>query len=260
MRCVAVALTFAIAISPQISGQTGGALSKSAFDVVSVKPNHSAAYWFTVNSLKDKVGRFSATNIRLKDLVTVAYEHDEASILGGPAWLESERYDVEAKVEGQPSRQELLLMLQSLLADRFRLKIHREVREVTQYSLVAERNGPKFGPQFARVENRHCEPEAATANGCRGLRFSPGSVTAEYVTLSELARALTAIAGNIVVDQTGLDGRYDFKLEWPRSKDVDSVGDSVGAAVRDQLGLRLEARKGPIEILVIDGVQKPAEN
>jgi uncharacterized protein (TIGR03435 family) len=260
MRCVAVALTFAIAILPLISGQSGGALPKPAFDVVSVKPNHSGAYWFTVNSMKDKVGRFAATNISLKGLVTLAYEQDEARILGGPAWLESERYDMEAKVEGQPSGQELLLMLQSLLADRFQLKIHREDREAAQYSLVSERNGPKFGPQFARVENRHCEPDAAPASGCRGLRFSPGSITAENVPVSELARALTAVAGNIVVDRTGLDGRYDFKVEWTRSKDVDSVADSVRAALRDQLGLRLEPRKGPVEMLVIDGAQKPAEN
>jgi uncharacterized protein (TIGR03435 family) len=260
MRCLAVALTLTIAILPQIGGQSAGALSKPAFDVVSVKPNHSGAYWFTVNSLKDKVGRFSATNIRLKDLVTVAYGQDEASILGGPAWIQSERYDVEAKVDGQPIGQELLLMLQSLLAERFQLRIHREAREVSQYSLVVERNGPKFGSQFARVENRHCEPDAAPTTGCRGLRFSPSSITAESVTLAELARALTTIVGNIVVDQTGLDGRYDFNLEWPRSKDIDSLGDSVRAALGDQLGLRLEARKGPIEMLVIDGAQKPAEN
>jgi uncharacterized protein (TIGR03435 family) len=260
MRCLAMALTFAIAILPQIRGQSGGALSKPAFDVVSVKPNHSGAYWFTVNSLKDKAGRFSATNVRLKDLVTLAYEQDEARVLGGPAWVESERYDVEAKVDGQPSGQELLLMLQSLLAERFQLKIHREAREISQYSLVVERNGPKFGPQFARVENRRCEPDAAPAAGCRGLRFSPSSITAESVTLAELARALTAIAGNIVVDRTGLDGRYDFKVEWTRSKGIDSVADSVRAALRDRLGLRLDARKGPVEMLAIDGAQKPAEN
>jgi uncharacterized protein (TIGR03435 family) len=188
MRCLAAALTFAIAILPQIGGRTGGVSQEPVFDVVSVKPNHSEAHWFTVNSMREKVGRFAATKISLKGLVALAYGQDEARILGGPAWLESERYDVEAKVAGQPSRQQLLLMLQSLLADRFQLKIHREDREVALYSLVSERNGPKFG-QFARVENRQCEPEEAPANGCRGLRFSPGSITAEYVALSELARA-----------------------------------------------------------------------
>jgi uncharacterized protein (TIGR03435 family) len=118
-------------------------------------------------------------------------------------------------------------MLQSLLADRFQLKIHRDAREVARGLLVVERNGPRFGPQFTRVENRYCDPVAASVTGCCGLRFSPGSITAENVPLSELARTLTAIAGNIVVDRTGLDGRYDFKLEWTRSKDIDSFVTSL---------------------------------
>lgn len=89
MRCLAVAVTFAIVILPQIGGQTGGVSQESVFDVVSVKPNHSGRYWFTVNSMREKVGLVAATNISFKGLVALAYGQDEARILGGLSWLES---------------------------------------------------------------------------------------------------------------------------------------------------------------------------
>jgi len=235
------------------------AQSNPAFDVVSVKPSQSTNYWATLAPMKN--GRFSGRNVTLKLLLSIANKLDEARILGGPGWLESDRFDVEAKCDGVVPDTELPLMLQSLLESRFRVKVHRETKTASGYALMAARNGAKIRP----VEARDC-PADGKAAGCAGVRFGGRGLTAEYASMRVFAAFLAGMLRKSVVDETGLQGAFDFKLEWIRDA-ADSGGGAAGnsmdwvfSALPQQLGLRLDARKGSTEILVVDGVEKPSAN
>jgi uncharacterized protein (TIGR03435 family) len=211
---------------------------QSAFDVISVKVNRSNdPRTFRIDPLAN--GRFHATNTPVKRVLTLAYGLGYPEILGGPAWLESDGYDFEAKAEGQPTRVELVAMLQALLENRFQMKAHRETREVPVYALVVAKGGSKL-------------PDAQ--EGASGVRFSSKGLTAKSTTMPILAQVLNEATGRPVMDETGLKGKYDFTLEWHGNDP------SIFVALPEQLGLRLETRKAPVEYLVIEHIERPAEN
>lgn len=266
-----------------------------AFEVASVKPNHTGDRGVSIMNAPG--GRLSAKNVALSMLIRIAYKVQDFQVTGGPSWISSERYDIEAKPEGSadPDMRKLTddqreaamdrqrLRLQALLADRFKLTLHRDTKELPVYALVVAKNGPKL--QQSTVSPS--PPEAPNAQGPpkgpfkgQGMRMGRGDLTANSVRLSFLAEALSNQLGRTVVDKTGLTGLYDFTLKWTPDEGQgqmfkgpgdgregadappppDASGPSLFTAIQEQLGLKLESQKGPVEILVIDHVERPTEN
>lgn len=249
--------TPAVHAQPQI-----GTPGQPRFDVVSIKPNRSGVMWSSGSPIVDKVGRYSAKNVSLKSLISWFYGVNEFQIAGGPHWLDADRYDIDAEVDGQPSREQSLQMLRSLLADRFQLQVHFEPRDLSGYALVIPENGLKFGPHLSKVERPECLTGPPGAPGCRGLVSGQQGLTMEHIDFAQLARTLSSMMRLIVTDETGLDGRYDIKLDLTPAEAATAVSfdDTVMTALREQTGLQLKSRKVPSKILVIDRAEKPTPN
>lgn len=243
-----------------------GPPAPSAFTVASIKPNRSSDERFMLRFLPG--GGLTATGVTLKMLMMNAYEIAGYQIAGAPAWLGTERWDIEAKtdsVHGALKRDELDTMLLRLLQDRFQLKTHRQMKKLPAYALVVAKGGPKLKPHPAD----HARPQE---------RFGFGAASGSNVAIPELARQLSLGLGRPVLDRTGLAGGYDFTLEWtpapgdftpaaiglpPRAgppHPADPDRPSIFTAIEEQLGLRLKSTKAPVDILVIDQVDRPSEN
>jgi len=241
------------------------------FEVSTVKRNQSGT---SGSHSSFENGRFTASNVTLKNVIQYsAYGVPELRILGGPKWLGSEGFDIEAKADSsvaeqlrtlgrEQRREQLQAMFQQLLADRFKLKVHWETRELPIYALVVGRKGASL--------------QKTTVTAGSHTSASTGQFTAQGVTLAQLAQALTQELsrelGRVVVDQTGIAGRYDVALTWtpedgetPVSRggggaSAPEAGPTIFTAIQEQLGLKLESVKGPVEVLVIDHVEMPSEN
>jgi uncharacterized protein (TIGR03435 family) len=201
-------------------------------------------------------GRFAA-NVALGIVIQRAYDVRDFQLSGGPGWL-NERYTIQAKApEGNFSEAQIRLMVQSLLAERFHLKLHRETREIPVYALIVDKKGVKV--------------EAAKDEG--GMGVGRGSITAKGATFGRLVIALSRLLDRPVLDETGLSGNYNFKLHYDQGSvglpysapgvsrpESDGIEPSIFTAVQEQLGLKLEPQKKPIEILVIDSVERPSGN
>ncbi|MDE3197849.1 MAG: TIGR03435 family protein [Acidobacteriota bacterium] len=235
-----------------------------AFEVASIKPAPPGARNVNLNIGGD---RFRTENVPLKMLITFAYDLRDHQLSGGPGWIDDARFDIVAKpdrpvppgLEGAPVMRQ---MVQALLAERFHLVTHKERKEMPIYALVVAKGGPKM---------KVSDPAS------RGPRFSMGrgQLDATKAKMSMFVNILANQLGRSVLDKTELTGDYDFKLEFtpemgregpmkefppgvepPASPD----GPSLFTALAEQLGLKLEAAKGPVEVLVIDSVEKPTEN
>jgi uncharacterized protein (TIGR03435 family) len=268
---------FALLLSGALSAQTPD-IDKLQFEVASVKPNKTGA---TSSSLGlQPGGRIVATNVALRLLIRNLYNVQADQIVGAPDWIESERFDIEARADREYPPQadapapELLAMMRNLLADRFRLVVHRETREMPVYALVTARDDKSLGPQIRRVDV-DCAAEAARAMAARrggapptsekpgamppcGMRMRPGNVITRATTLQQLTRNLSQFVGRAVVDRTGLVGVFDIDLEWSPEQTADASGPSIFTAVQEQLGLKLDAQRVPVDVLVIDRVERPA--
>jgi bla regulator protein blaR1 len=246
------------------------------FEVASIKPNKSGEpnvrLMFTPNG-------FSATNAPLGEVIRLAYQVQEFQMSGGPPWINSERYDIEAKVDSsaaeelkQLDQDQRRFMLRPLLEDRFQLKVHQETKELPIYALVVGKNGPKL---------HEAKPDDTYPDGIKGpdgvghaglMRMGPGGITAQGLSMATIARLLSQQLGRTIVDKTGLTGNYDVNLKWtpdngpasmmgPDGKPTpETSGPSVFTAIQEQLGLKLESQKGPVEVLVIDRVERLSEN
>ena len=211
-------------------------------------------------------GTFTATGMTARNCIGLAYDVQPFQIEGAPSWVADQRYDVVAKlpdgmVKGAHDPDRLPLMraaLQALLADRFQLTIHRETKPVPGYGLVVAKGG------FRLKE---------TTDDGRGLNINSdrGKLTAQRISIATLARNLSGNLGSPVVDLTGIKGVFDLKLEWtpdevqsrgkPAAEAAEpSSGPSIFTALQEQLGLKLEKQKAPAEMIVIDKLEKPAEN
>jgi uncharacterized protein (TIGR03435 family) len=241
-----------------------GQTASAGFEVSTVKANKSGEPGSS-SDLRD--GRFTATNVVLKNLMQYqAYGIPESRIVGGPKWLGSERFDIAAKLDGATAdrlhtlsraerRQELQKMFQQLLADRFQLVVHWETRELPIYALVAARNGPTLAASKAAEGDSHTSAH-------------DNQLDAQGVTLTEVAATLTQELsqelGRVVVDRTGVTGRYDLSLHWtPAAAEGAAAADSgpsIFTAVQEQLGLKLESARGPVQVLVIDRAEMPSAN
>jgi uncharacterized protein (TIGR03435 family) len=220
--------------------------------VASVKPNRSVTGNTSIKTAPG--GRFTAENVSLRALIQLAFGIRDFQLAGGPSWIGTEKYDIVAKT-GAPkemsSDEELKPLLQALLADRFMLKFHRQTKQLPVYALVVVRGRPKLTPNT----NATAAPSTSISSG--GDKFS---MEATKSSMARLCNILGRRLDRTVIDKTGLKGEFDFKLEWAPDQAVDSSGPSIIAALQEQLGLKLEAKKGPVEIIVIDHIEKPSGN
>ncbi len=217
------------------------------FEVASIRPNLSGST-DTVVDLPD-TGRLHVTNATLKTLIRNAWGIQNYQIAGGPNWLDTERYDIQAKTASQIREDQEQPLIQNLLADRFNLKVHRETRDLPLYALELGKGGPKF--------EKNTGPD-----GLFQTSRAPGKirVRATRVSMGQFGGMLGKQLGRIVQDKTGLDGYYDVALEWDPEQAPDSSEPSIFAALQEQLGLRLESQRGPVEILIVDRAERPSEN
>jgi uncharacterized protein (TIGR03435 family) len=188
------------------------------------------------------------THVSLRDLIQQAYRVQRSQI-SGPSWLDTERFDITARIPPQPGRQQLPAMIQSLLADRFLLRLHRESRQLTAYALGVAKGGPKL---------EKAQSETGLRNSSRNARaHANGSVT-----MASLAEFLSRGLDRPVVDRTGLAGFYNVTLDWAADALENAAsGPSIFTALQEQLGLRLNAVKAPVEILIVESVERsPTEN
>jgi uncharacterized protein (TIGR03435 family) len=227
---------------------------KLSFEVVSVKLHPGEVTFSADPTVRGR--RVISTASTLLDLITYAYQIRYDQIAGAPPWAGSAHYDIEATApagSGPLMPAEARQMVQSLLAERFQFQTHRETVEVPVYALVVGKGGPKL------------KPAASDATGGNSVRGTDKGLHMESTkgSMEALARQLSATAGRPVVDRTGLAGFFVYTLDWfPANRvpppDLDTP--SMFKAVEEQLGLKLEQAKGPMEKLVIDSVARPAEN
>jgi uncharacterized protein (TIGR03435 family) len=233
---------------------------KPSFEVASVKRGQpmSGLKREGERSLSISTGNFSARNATLGEMILTAYGIREYQ-LSGPDWLKSERYDVAAKSASPAANDEIRLMLQQLLAERFKLETHRDSRDVTVFAMVVGKNGPKLGK---------AKPESQSRIGISGP-----SMTFENYSMPKLADYLSRFSGGLpVVDATKIEGYYDFAVplldapadnpgDFKRAVEVSARDGSLARTIAEGIGLRLETRKGPVEIVVVDHAEKlPVEN
>jgi uncharacterized protein (TIGR03435 family) len=238
-----------VILSLNISGAYGQATvpQRPEFEVASVKPHSSSGA--SLNSIARDPGRLIYTGMTVRGLTREAYGLKVYPLsLGSDAPLSADRYDVIAKVSPDASKEQRMLMLQALLAERFKLVVHRETKELPIYMLVLGKGGPKF----------HAVGEDGSA-----LEIGSGGghqIKAHHISMKSLAATLQGSIGDAVVDATGLTGLYDLNLDFNVDESTSSEGLTIFEAVQWQLGLKLEARKGPVEVVVIDHVEKPSAN
>ena len=244
-------VALAIATVALTLAQTPISERKAEFEVASIKPTAAQDGSFAIDFLPG--GGFSARNVTVKMLLRNAYDLQDYQILGGPGWIASAGFDIQARAaagSGEPAREQVLMMIQALLADRFHLEAHREARQLPIYALVVGKSGPKL--------------QAADSSAVQARSQKLGQLIAKKMSLTELANILTFDLERPVKDETGLKGDFAFTLEWTRGLRESDAGQSLRpslfTAVQEQLGLKLESAKGPVEVLVIDRVEKPSEN
>ena len=233
------------------------------FEVTSVKENKSGEYKW---SFQFPPGKYVARNVTVRHLIQNSYGIFEFQIDGATGWANSDRFDVEGTAQGGPTQAQVQLMVRSLLADRFKLNVHRETWQLPVYELATAKGGIKF-------KEGKCVGEPSRTNPCGGTFLSVrGDMRSREISVREFGNALSGYLGRTVVDKTGLTGKYDFDLQWtpddtmPRgpgdagATPPDPNGPSLFTAMQEQLGLELKAAKGPVEMLVIDHVERPDAN
>jgi|SRR5579871_5028411 len=239
-----------------------------AFEVATIKPSDPArpGRIFTVRG-QDVV----TINTTLSDLITMAYDLHPRQLTGGPAWMESDKYDVTGKPDtpGQPSTDQMKIMIQKLLATRFELTFHREKKELPVYAITVAKTGAKLNKSQSDPNSL---PGLFFGGAKNGMNFN-----VRNATLAEVGTVLQrSVLDKPVVDQTGLHEKYDFVLTFtpdgaqtagfggpapnaPAAENLDAAPD-LFTALQQQLGLKLESTKAPVDVLVIDKVEKPSAN
>jgi len=299
MAVIAGPVLFGLANGAQNGGQLQPARSGPlpSFEVASVKPNHSGT---PMVRIMNTPGRFNAVNVTPKMLIQFAYDIKGPQLSGSPSWIDSERYDIDAKTDETPDdvgkeardafNERRRLMLQSLLADRFKLTLTHETKDLPIYALVVAKSGPKFHettlppPDPEAAAEPPGPPKPGQPLRARvGIMMGRGQLNMNGAPMSQFANALSDQVGRKVLDKTGLEGNYDLTLQWtpdegqgrmfggagggPEGRSAsdsapppDPSGPTLFTALQEQLGLKLESEKGPVETLVIEHIEKPSEN
>jgi uncharacterized protein (TIGR03435 family) len=241
----------------------------AAFEVVSVKPSALATQGGTLEPSPG--GRMTVSNLSLEGLICAAWKIQPWQLRGAPAWARAERWNIAAKADGDPDHQEVLVLLQGLLKDRFRVVLHWETKEMTGFTLSA-RPGAKPGSNIHAVEETECAERShkRTSDMCGNVmvkvddqNFNDKRFVLELfgAPMPQLRNLLSNRLEGPVADQTGMDGRFDMKIRWsPNPQPDQDSGPSIFTAVQEQLGLKLESRKVPADLLVVDHAERPAEN
>ncbi len=237
--------------------------AQDSFEVASVKRNTSLANNSLLRVLPG--GRLTATNFNVRQLILFAWQLAPFQVTGGPAWMSSDGYDIIAKLEGNPQPVEpgtgrvdpRQMAVRNLLAERFKLKTHRETREMDIYALVMAKPGGAPGPTL--------KPTVKDCGGGADCGISGGNGRLRFAGLNStmIAQSFTQLAGRMVVDRTGLSGQWDFELTFTSQVRADAANPDVPdffTAIQEQLGLKLESTKGPVEMFVIDSVERPTED
>ena len=270
-----------------------------SFEVATIKPSSGGNAIPSISLPTES----RTINVSARNLIEQAYRIPWTSnfnerVVGGPAWIDILRYDVDARIDpaqadalqkmsNEQQKDQTSLMMQSLLADRFKLKVHFESRELPIYALLVAKSGPKLAPANEPSAAEGDQPPQPTLPAKpedvrKGIfvlyRGQQAEMTAKGVTLDELVHWLAGyseIGGRTVVNQTGLSGAYDFTLRWTRERLTatgqqddspnsaalpESGGPAMFTGLQEELGLRLLSTKGPVEVLVIDHIEKPSEN
>lgn len=250
------------------------------FDVASIKPNKSENSPPRIGPMRG--GRFTMTNGPILAVLQTTYGLRDFQIIGAPGWLMSEHYDIEAEADGDPPFNTMKMMLQTLLEDRLQLKSHWETRQLPIYALVVAKPG-KLQPAEAE-----CKPATPPPPGSRSHAVPCGqivflnnsrtglnnSMTGRSVTIAQMTTPLSALTRRMVIDKTGITGKYDINVQFSLERhpiippagnsspvpEADSDAPSLFTALEEQLGLRLQADKGPVDVLVIDHIERPTEN
>jgi uncharacterized protein (TIGR03435 family) len=245
MKFTAFVLAAATLAAAGVSAQS----PSPAFEVASIKRNASGS--LNANAARVAGDRYRAENVSLISLLRVAYAVQEFQIAGHPDWANVDRFDIDAKMDAGANARDWPLMLQRLLADRFKLAVHRESREGPIYMLVVGSNGPRL---TAADPSKRLNPGG-------DFSASPTQIIGTGVSMAEFAMRLSRSIGVAVVDRTGLDGAFDLKLTWPPDDRFVGRGASASptifTAIQEQLGLRLQPGRGPVEMLVVDRAEKP---
>jgi uncharacterized protein (TIGR03435 family) len=287
---VAIVLLVGVLATAATVAQTAQSPAKPKFEVASVRPNESGDNKVSIDVQPS--GRATAVNAPLTMIIRNAYRLQEFQLVGVPEWAQSARYDITARADGEfppplpggeigPAQ----LMFQSLLEERFKLKVRRDTRELPIYALVVARADGKLGSNLtpstldcaaisaARRSGTLPEPPKPGDRPICSIRIGFGQLVGTGFPLTNLAGSLVQFVRRSVVDRTGLSGQFDFDLKWTPDQlpagaptdrpfrmnglEIDPNGPSIFTAVNEQLGLRLEAQRGPVEVLVIDHIEKP---
>lgn len=305
MKALTILILLVTATAPLCAQSTAGQGSRPAFDVASIKQNKSSNNQVNSNFplgpgdvYVPNGGYLSASNFPLITYIFFAYKimgnQGQYLIAQLPKWVSEDRFDIQARAEGNPTKDEMRHMMRSLLADRFKLAVHTENREVPVLAFVLLKPG-KTGPQLqlypadssctstAPAPSAQAPPPPLTGAGgfptlCGGIFGLPPSVPgrvragARDIKLSFVADSMSALAnlGRPIVDKTGIDGTVDFTLEWAPEKlgagapnaqaQAELSGPTFTDALREQLGIKLESQKGPLEVIVLDHIEHPSEN
>lgn len=235
------------------------------FEVASLKPSVGPAQGGAIRPAPGGQ-RYEATNCPIKLMIQVAYRVKAEQIAGGPEWLDTDRYDMEAKAEKPSTADELHAMLMNLLVDRMQLKFHHEKKEMRMYALTVDKGGAKVTPHEASNAG---EPWIDVAFD-KPLHLK---MTATFAPMDYFAFRLSTLMDLPVVDLTKLHGGYDFKLSYTQDlppgfpengringEAPDTTGPTLFEAIKQQLGLELKAQKGPVEVIVIDHAERPTAN
>jgi uncharacterized protein (TIGR03435 family) len=230
-------------------GQSSSAAPPTAspeFEVATAKPVHPEGFGYSVGAQFDP-GLVRMNNMSLENYIESAYEINSYQ-LSGPDWMKTEHYDITAKMPAGATQEQFPAMLRKLLEQRFQLRVHRESKVLSAYALVVSSGGLKMHP-------------SKTGQGGT-TQWGMGHVEAHEISLAYLAASLHGWVGRPVVDQTGIQGVFDFTLDWAEDEEHEAAGiPSIRTALEEKLGLKLEPRKLPVEMLVIDHLEKkPTEN
>jgi len=236
------------------------------FEVTSIHENHSGS---DEGSLGPRRDGYEATNIPARLLVVRAFNVRAFQVVGGPAWIDSVKFDVVGRAAEKTTEERAQLMLRQLLFDRFKLRVRAETRELPVYDLVVARTGATLGPQLKSSSAQCTDAPRGQQNPC-GMSGSFGTANGDLEAvgqpLDRLATQLSTAVDRIVINKTGMIGRFDFHISWGAggfgSADVRRPDDapSIFTAVQEQLGLKLTPGKGPVQVVVIEHIERPTED
>ena len=271
-RLFSTAICLLAGWNPFVQAQTGAGRT---FEVSTIKPSAPDARATAIGMPPG--GRLEIVNMTLREMIVNAYNVQPFQVSGGPGWLDSVHYDISAKAGAQQTREDVLLMLQALLADRFQLAFRREIRQLPIFALVLARKDGKLGPRLIPSKEGACTPfdpakpfAVDTMRLCGAFSLGSDGLTLVGGTISSLTPRLSRLLGRVVIDKTGLTRNFDINIEWspdetlamqPANRGrVDNIGPAIFTVFRHDLGLDFKAERGPVEILIVQRAEKPSDN